>query len=347
MIGVSIDILLKCIGASLLILVILSIYMLFNSIKNKAAAEKIEAYIQNNQELWYRYFNDEITLPPQLIPSNDIEIQAIEKIFFAYTGNISNPSIREKIRDFSNQYLRQYYLKLLSCRKWSLRVNTLYRISGFGIDSLFPECKKLLEKKFKLSAEERFGLLFIYSMFDREGFIDKFANLSIELSEYEYKKLLIGFKPEVLEQLTHKVNEFPLAYQYYFIDVLGMRRNFNFLPFLESNLSHENPEIRIRSLKAIGEIGAAADLDKYKPFVRAAEWEARLMLAKLLCAFPLERAYPLLEQLLQDENWWVRSNAAKTIVNSKGGKAKLETFIANSKDQYAIEAACEALTREG
>jgi hypothetical protein len=345
MIKISIDLLVKCIGASLLILVILSIYMLFNSIRSKVAAEKIETYLRNNQELWYRYLNDEIALPLQLIPNNDVEIQAIEKIFFAYTGNISNPAIKEKIRNFSNQYLKQYYSRLLLSRKWSLRVNTLYRISGFGIDSLFAECKELGKKR-KLSPEERFGLLFIYSMFDREGFIEEFANLSIELSEYEYKKLLISFKPEVLERLTHKVNEFPLVYQYYFIDVLGMRRNFNFLPFLENNLNHENPEIRIRSLKAIGEIGAATDLDKYKSFVRAPEWEERLMLAKLLCAFPLERAYPLLEQLLQDKNWWVRSNAAKTIINSKDGKAKLETFIANSKDQYAIEAACEVLAGE-
>ena len=45
-----------------------------------------------------------------------------------------------------------------------------------------------------------------------------------------------------------------------FVDVLGIKRNLSFLPFLENNLSHDNAEIRIRSLKAINEIGMITDL---------------------------------------------------------------------------------------
>lgn len=342
MIEIAISSLIKGIGASLLILVIISVYIVLNNAKEKFVAEKIQIYIENKQDLWYQYLNDIIPLSQELIPNNDIDIKAIEVIFLGYVENVSNPSIKEKIRKFSNQYLRHYYLGLLSSKRWSLRMNALYRIISFGIDSLAGECKKL-EKRAKLSPEERFQMLVIHSIFDEANFVKEFANLSIKLSEYEYKKLLIGFNSDILEKLTHYMNDFPEEYQYYFIDVLGISRSIDFLPFLENNLSHENPEIRIRSLKAINEIGIVSDMEPYRDFLNSPIWEERLMLAKILGTFPLEQAYPYLEQLLQDENWWVRSNAARRIGNSKDGRSRLENFIETAQDQYAIDMAREVL----
>ena len=344
MIEISIDLLIKGIGVLSLILAILSIYILLNGAKENAALRKKERYLQSNEELWYRYFKDEIDLPAELIPKDDADIQAVEEIFFSYVQNLSSPVVKEKIQKFSNQYLWQHYLKLLSSKKWSLRMNALYRVVSFEIDSLFDECKKL-EKRPEVSPEERYFLLVIRSIFDEAGFIEEFTNLSTDLSEYEYKKLLIGFDSEVLEQLTCQMSDFPEEYQYYFIDVLGIKRNLNFVPFLESNLYHENVEIRIRSLKAINEIGIVDDLDKYKVFLNSPIWEERMMLAKLLGAFPLEEVYPFLEQLLQDNNWWVRSNAARSISHSKDGKSRLERFIETAQDRYAIEMAREVLGR--
>ncbi|HHW94498.1 MAG TPA: HEAT repeat domain-containing protein [Mogibacterium sp.] len=344
-IKISIDTLIKGIGVLSFILILLSVHIVIKSSKEKAEAGKIKAYIQNKQDLWYQYFNDEIVLPVELIPNNDIEIKATEEIFLAYIKNISNSTIEEKIRKFSNQYLRQYYSGFLLSRKWSLRMNALYRIIDFKIDSLAPECKKL-EKRTKLSPEEHFQLMIIYSMFNETDFIKEFANLSVRLSEYEYKKLLVGFKSEILEHLMHQMKELPMIYRHYFIDILGIRRELGFLPFLEKNLSHNNTEIRIRSLKAINEIGIVSNLDKYKPFLKASQWEERLMLAKILGAFPLEQVYTYLEELLQDENWWVRSQAAQTIGKSKDGKSRLKTFIATAQDQYAIDMAREVLGGE-
>jgi len=344
MIKISITSLLIGIGFLFLVLIFLSIYIVLNGIKDNTTARKVKAYIRSKQDLWYRYFKDDISLPPELIPHNAIDIQAIEAIFLAYVQNVSNPTVKEKIRKFSNQYLSQHYLKLLSGKKWSLRMNALYRIISFGIDSLADECKKL-EKRANLTADERFQLLVIHSLFDEADFIGGFASLSMKLSEYEYKKLLLGFSPDILKKMTLQMSDFPGEYQYYFIDVLGISRHLDFLPFLESNLNHENLEIRIRSLKAINEIGIITDLDKYKVFLNSSIWEERLMLAKLFGAFPLEQVYPQLEQLLQDENWWVRFHAARSIGHSKDGKSRLEMFIATAQDPYAIDMAREVLGR--
>ncbi len=341
---IPIDVLIIGIVSLSLILAILSIYMVLKGTRDNIISRKKKKYIQNKQDTWYRYFNDDVPLPSELIPNNKSEIKAIEEIFLAYVENISNPTIKKKIRKFSNQYLRRYYLNLLLHRRWSLRMNALYRIVSLEIDSLVDECKKFA-KRAKLSSEERFQLLIIHSMFDEESFINEFGDSSLALSEYEYKKLLVSFSVEILEKLMLQIDKFPEEYQYYFVDVLGIKRNLSFLPFLENNLSHDNAEIRIRSLKAINEIGMITDLDRYTVFLDSPIWEERLMLAKLLGAFPLEQVYPYLEELLQDENWWVRSQSARTIGNSKDGKSRLETFIATAQDQYAIEMAQEVLVR--
>jgi hypothetical protein len=92
---------------------------------------------------------------------------------------------------------------------------------------LVDECKKYA-KRAKLSSEERFQLLIIHSMFDEDSFINEFGDLLLMLSEYEYKKLLVSFSVGILEKLTLQIDEFPEEYQYYFIDVLGIKRNFSF-----------------------------------------------------------------------------------------------------------------------
>ena len=220
-------------------------------------------------------------------------------------------------------------------------MNAMYRIVDFGIDSLACECEKI--GKGKRSQEERFQLLEIHLAFNPDAFVEEFSTLSVNFSEYECKKLLIGVATETLGKLACQGDELPLACRYSLIDVLGIRRDIEFLSYLEDNLRNENPEIRIRSLKAINQIGVVTELEKYKPFLSSCLWEERLMMAKLLRNLPPNQVYPCLEELLQDENWWVRSQAAKTIGDSKDGKARLESYISTGLDPYAIDLAKEAL----
>jgi hypothetical protein len=128
MLKIPIEILIIGICAISLVIVILSMYLVLKGTRDHIVSRKKKKYIQNKQDTWYRYFNDDIPLPSELIPNNNSEIKAVEEIFLAYVENISSPIIKKKIREFSNQYLRRYYLNLLLHRRWSLRMNALYRI---------------------------------------------------------------------------------------------------------------------------------------------------------------------------------------------------------------------------
>lgn len=343
MIEISIDLLIRVIVMLSGLLISLSIYLTYQRIREVSLQKKKKKYILENQNKWYQYLNHEGFSATELIPMNECEIKGVEEIFLAYIQNLSNPEIQEKIKDFSNQYLRQYYLKLLHSKRWSLRMNAMYRIVDFQIDSLVSECEKIEGEK--LSNDERFHLLVIHAVFNPDTFLKEFFALSITFSEYEYKKLLLGVNSEILIKLIGQMDKLPLDCQYSLIDVLGIKRNIEYLTFLEGNLQHENLEIRIRSLKAITEIGVVTDLEKYLHFVASSLWEERLMMAKLLGNFSLSRSYPYLVKLLEDESWWVRSQAAKTIKQAKHGKVKLESYIHSARDQYAIDMANEAVQK--
>ncbi|WP_042347105.1 HEAT repeat domain-containing protein [Bacillus massiliigorillae] len=342
LIDISIELLLIIIFVFSIILVSLYAYLSCKHIKYTSQQNKKKKYIEKKQHEWYQYLKNETDFPITLIPKKDFEIQGIEEIFLTYVRNFTDSTVQNKIKQFSNEYLTNYYTKLLKSRSWSHRMIALYRIADFHMDHLIEECYKL--EKRKLSKEERFQLLKIYALFAPKIFLKKLAEVD-NLSDYELKKLLLNNDDWIMQKLIEQQNILDLDKQYSLIDSIGLKRNLDFLPFLESLLEHENLEIRIRSLKAIYEIGIITDPHKYLRFVKSPNWEERLMAGKLFEHFPLKQARPYLEEMVHDQSWWVRYQAANTIMNNKGGKEILQNIIITSTDQYAIDIAKEVLNR--
>ena len=340
---ISINILLRVIISLMVMLIAFSIYLAYKRIVEGFHSKQKESYMNATEDKWYRYFRGEIEFAPEFIPKNKHEIAGVEEIFLAYLKNVSNEEIQEEIKRFANQYLKLHYQKLLTHRRWSVRMNALYRIIDFQMTSLSHECVKLEERR--LSKEESFQLLKIYSLLQPERLLNKILKLSATFSEYEFKKLLISVDIRTLQKLMKRMEELPLSCQYSIIDLLGVKRDAEYLPFLESRLEHENAEIRIRALKAIVQIGYIEKMNKYLPFASSPIWEERLMVAKLLGNLPFSDTFPILQKLLQDESWWVRSQAAKTIGGGKDGKIRLQSFIETATDPYAIDAAYEVLEK--
>ena len=75
-------------------------------------------------------------------------------------------------------------------------------------------------------------MLIIHSMFDEESFINEFGDSSLALSNMN-TKIIGSFSVEILEKLMLQIDKFPEEYQYYFVDVLGIKRNLSFYRFRE------------------------------------------------------------------------------------------------------------------
>src|SRR5699024_2968049 len=109
----------------------------------------------------------------------------------------------------------------------------------------------------------------IYARLDAVHFFKTILSTERVLSENEYKRLLLQLEDEYLEVFRQRFNDLPACIQYAFIDVLGVKRNSINLSFLESQLEQDDDEIRVRTLKAINEIGVIRDVERYFSFIES------------------------------------------------------------------------------
>lgn len=300
-------------------------------------------YIKDRFVDWDLYLRGENDLHEGMIPRNKLEIQALERVFLTYILNFSDKEIKEKIQGFACQHLRHYYKKLLQSKKWSIRINALNRVIDFHMDCLLDECKQL--EKENLAHEEYFLLLLIYVKLDANYFLKVIQSREEILSENEYKRLVMELDAASLSQVLSQYNEWNSSFQQAIITVLGMKRDVSPLSFLEHKLVGTDSEIRIRALKAINEIGAVSSMEKYLSFVDSPVWEERLMVAKIFRNVDFQEALPYLKKLIQDESWWVRSEAANTINQSRYGQVALQEIAENATDPFAIDMAKEYIRR--
>ena len=343
MIHKYIDLMISGIIILAIIMLVLFLYLVYKRIVQNNQLKRKNVYLKERLAEWDAYFRSEIALHDGMIPKNDAEIQSVESIFSTYINNFSDVEIKEKIQIFSCQHLEHYYKKLLQSKKWSIRINALNRVVDFQMGCLLDECKKMGQQK--LSHEEFFLLLLIYSRLDFNHFLKVIQSTEEILSENEYKILLIELDSEGLKQVLNRFNEWNIFFQYALITVLGIKRDVSELSFLEERIMDDDPEIRIRALKAINEIGAISALEKYLPFVDSSIWEERLMVAKIFRNVAFERVLLSLKKLIHDESWWVRSEASKTLNQSRRGQVVLEEIIENSTDLFAMDMAKEYIKR--
>ncbi|MEK4627389.1 MAG: HEAT repeat domain-containing protein [Solibacillus sp.] len=344
MIKLSISFLFVIIVILLAVLFIFTMYLLVQRQRESRFEKVRDSYIKNYSQLWYNYLFNNEWFSIVLVPKKRAQVEAIEMIFSSYLKNLLNEKVQLEIKQFSNQYLKDFYEKDLSSKRWSVRMNSLYRIADFHIDELLPMCQKF--EKTNISEEEYFQLLKIYSLFQPDLFMEKVKESSVSYSESEYRRLFILLEDDVFSTFFDEFNNFPFKIQFALIDTAAIKRNMQYIERLKKLLDHEVAEINIRALKGLYEIGIIDEIDSFIPFVTSNMWEARLMVAKIFKHVPLNYTYNYLEQLLQDENWWVRSQAAKTIVEDRHGIDKLQQFIESSNDKYAIEMAQEIAARK-
>lgn len=342
MIELSIQLLLYVIVVLLLFCCVVIIYLIFQEKRNSRMKRKMEDYSLNTKIIWRAYILEDAPFEKKLIPKDKIEILEVENILLSYLKNISNEVLHLKIYSFAQMYLKDHYKEELTSRKWSRRMNAVYRIADFQIKELVDTCEVSMKQKGTLEA---FQLLKLYSILEKEKFTQALLASDFSFSESEYKKLFSYLEVEMLEQLLEKMEDIQEVARFALIDTIAVKGSTAVVENLEKILSNDNDEIRIRALKGLERVGVIKHIETYTPFVNSPIWEERLMVAKLFKHAPLTFTCRYLEILLQDSNWWVRSQAASTMIEDPKGRQKLIEFIETTTDQYAIDMANEVLEK--
>lgn len=330
-IPISITVLLYSITILFFMLGITIIYLIYKKQREKKAELMKETYIQEKQLLWYDFFREGYSIPINLIPRNKFEVAGIEEIFFVYLQNFKTEEITEKISRFSNEYLFKHLKQQLQSRRWSDRMNAMQLIIDFKMDRLVETC---MQKKYeKLSHEEKYQRLKLIANLKEENFIEQLLQSGYPFSEYEYKRIFMELSEKIFGELLDDINQLPVPCRYSIIDLVGLKHDSHYLLKLHQLLQDEEQEIRIRSLRAIYEIGIISDINKYASFAESLIWQERLMFTKLLRYVSPEVSIPFIRILIQDPVWQVRNQAEKIILQYKNGARILEEISMNITDR--------------
>lgn len=328
-----------------IILVILLFYLLFKKMVENRLNRRTEQYLKETKQDWYNWLIEGNELTPRLIPANKTEQKMIEQILIRYVQNISNERLRKEITFYLDRYMETYYRNQIKSRHISIRLNVLQKIIDFRMYFMLDEVMRMLKESKRYAKEEYLQMYKILSFLDPKELMIQLRQPKIPLGKFEFRIILARVELDTLKRFIQQFDNLPTELQLIVIEKIGEGQLIDYVPLLESNLLLEKTELRIRSLKAVARIGYMTDLECYLPFLDSEKWEERLMLARLFLYAPLNLVLPALKQLLTDSSWWVRKQAADTILNHKEGAKVLEAVIEASEDRYAIDIAKEVLGR--
>lgn len=331
-------ILVLIISVILSVISIVFVYSIVDICYEEKKAKKIEYFIEENSSVFYGYIMEEKELPRALISDSAFKIIAMEEVLSKYAAFT-------EVRVYAERHLSSYYKELLKSKKWRIRMNTLSKITAFKMASTADEIIYMINSKKKYSKEEYFQMYNALVMFGHQDLIPHLLEPKVEFNELEYKKLLFMTKQGQFEALLLHYDRFPTVLKACFIELIGIKNINKFVPFLEEKLSGDNLEIRVRALKALSQIVYTETPEIYYPFVDSEHWEERMMVAKMLAYIDTDMAVSSLHLLLKDPIFWVRSQAAESIIMIKNGKQILESVIESNQDKFAIDMAKEILGR--
>lgn len=117
-------------------------------------------------------------------------------------------------------------------------------------------------------------------------------------------------------------------------------------PLLEVLAEASDPEVRIATVYALGELGSPEAWPAIDELLDTEEWALRARAASALGKLGVPAATPHLVQSMRDENWWVRRSAAAAVARLPEGIEALYAAL-DDDDPFAADAAAEALTDAG
>ncbi|MDL0436848.1 HEAT repeat domain-containing protein [Niallia sp. SS-2023] len=271
---------------------------------------------------------------------SNIEKEALEELLTKYSDILEGDQERQSLRILAAANLTGYYRKNVNARKWSTRMNTLYHIESFQLVELKEELIKLAEQEKKRSKEEKIQIYRILASFQYTD-IFMLINKQEYLAEKDYRSILTRLEAPIFEEMIARFDECVEELKLAILDVMGVKKDLEHITFLENVFQTYEGELRLRSLKAISNIGIVSNIDNYFPLCQSSVWQERMMAARLLGFAKQETALKLLKELLHDQSWFVRSQAAESIMKYKDGTKVLEEVLQHSKDAFARDMAWE------
>ncbi|MEL3973718.1 HEAT repeat domain-containing protein [Rossellomorea oryzaecorticis] len=329
--------------SSLIILFLLFGYLVITKVIGNDRRTKVERYKEEYRLPLFQYLNHEAG-EEVLSLQSPLELKAFIELTAGFAKVLGGDEINGRIRVFAETHFGSYIQSCLTHRRWSMRMNALYWIEEFDMKNMFRELDQLYESR-KLTKSEEIQLLKIYILNEDETVINKLTSPRHPLTEFDYSLLFASFNEEQLDRFIRMFDELTVEMRYALIDSIGLRGRQGDSPFLKRLLGDPAVENRIRALKAIVEMEyflAPSSLTKH---LLSSSWQERLMAIKACEYIRSPELLPYLEDLMSDQSFYVRSQAAKSLLRLEAGREVLKQVAAANEDQYARNMAEQWLER--
>ncbi|MDN4492692.1 hypothetical protein [Ureibacillus aquaedulcis] len=324
--------------------ILLGLHLLRKHYQESKFNNRKELYKERTESSWRDYFLNDGPLPVSSIPLRKEEIEGYEELSYIYVYSVTSESTSQKLHLIAKKYLGNHYEKLLNSKRKGPRLKALARIEDYGNIEILKEGNGA-DKKTK-TKEELLLLLSIYSKYDETTFRELFLKYESSITEYECRKMFNHLSKHALTSLISQFPGLESHSRYALIDTLSIKREFEYIPFLKGLVNDNDREVRIRGAKALYTMGIGDEEVCFK-LADSQSWEEKFMAAKLAQYTNFNRVKDILFQLLEDREWKVREQAARTIARHRDAGFWVEKYIESSSDQYAVGILREIMEREG
>lgn len=262
----------------------------------------------------------------------------LEKIFHHYTNFAKIESLNEKISELASIYLKNDYKKRINSVRWAIRINTYYYIEDFRLVYFIPDLSKKLSKQKKWN-EESLQLAKTLASLNYVNVIYEIERFNIT-SPKMYSLLLDRLQEGAITKLIATFNTFQSdSFKIALIKWIGDYAKYEYASLLEENLTCNNSEIRIQSLKSIVKLSAFNKPELIAPFLQSDNWVEKMFAIKVVGTFTISHYKRILQELLSDRTWQIRNAAGEALSKFPDGEILLSYLEQENEDLYAKEMA--------
>ncbi|MFS0862186.1 HEAT repeat domain-containing protein [Fredinandcohnia sp. 179-A 10B2 NHS] len=326
------------------ILMSLFLYLMVNKVQNNKMRARIEDLKEENRLAVFQYLQtgDKASIETDL---TDEKIKALFELLNEYTNVLDGVEVKERIHTFTKEYLTTFVQRQLKQRRWSLRMNALYSIEDFQMNHLTPVLHELYQKK-RVTSGEKAQILKLFAQFNEPMIIDYLEEVGTDISDFSLLTILLHLDDEKVDELVEGFSNVPKRLQYMLVDAIGEKQLTAYHSLLQKLVISQDTELRVRALKAYANSGIPIDAEVLGEFFDSEIWPIRMMAAKVTGVQRLDMYKEQLVDLLSDQEYVVRAEAAKAILRFKDGEEVLESVVDESTDIFAKDMAIEWLEKE-
>lgn len=327
----------------LVVLTSLCLYLMIKKMKDNKDRTRINDYKEEYQLPLFQFLNEGVK-GESLNDRSPLQTRALVELLAGYSKMFASPDIQERIQAFAEAHLQPFILSQLTHGRWSIRMNALYWIQDFKMESMREPLQRLYATK-KISKAEEIQLLKLDVLFDEENLLARLTEPKHELTEFEYSLLFHSVGEEQFKPLIHAFDELPQVMRFALIDSIGVRNRMEYVLFLQELLGEDSMELRVRALKAVVGMEFYLDVSTLTVHLRAESWQERLMAIKACEYIRTPQLTPYLKELMSDPSFYVRSQAAQSLLRLENGEDVLREIAVKAEDGYARDMAEQWLER--